>query len=222
MRKYYFLIILVTLFACQKDELETNPLDEDEVENIPIDNNFIDLHDTIISLQWAPNGIVDYNLDIDKDSINDINLTVYSYYSSFAGSNKYIKATPLNGFELAFKNYKTTAWRWNPVSDTLFIFDNVKVPIVYHLGDTLSTDDMYSQESQMISYSEWPTGPSIGYYSGFSYGIKESDYFYIGLYKLYNMKSRFAWLKVKTVYNDIIINSCNYIDEEMFVIKKNI
>lgn len=212
MRKYYFLTIMVTFFACQKDDLDTNPLD----------NNFIDLHDTIISLQWAPNGIVDYNLDMDKDSINDIKLTVYSYYSSFAGSNKYLKVTPLNGFELAFNNYKTTAWRWNPVSDTLFIFDNVMVPKVFHIGDTLFIDDKYSQNSQMISYSEWPTGPSIGYYSGLSYGIEDDDYYYLGFYKLYNTKSRLAWLKVKTVYNVIILNSCNYIDEEMFVIKEKI
>lgn len=210
MNKYYFLIILVTLFACQKDVIETNPADE----------NFTDLLDTLIFVQWA-NGGVDFNLD--KDSINDINLTVYSYYSKYVGNNDYLKVTPLNGFKIAFKNYKTTAWRWNPnMSDTLFIIDTIMIPKVFHVGDTIYMDDMYSEHSQMISYSELPSAFGEKYYSGLRYGIKESDYFYLGFDKLYNTKSRLAWLKVKTVYNGIILNSCSYIDEEMFVIKEKI
>jgi hypothetical protein len=212
MRKYYFLIILTALFSCQKDELEIKP----------VDNNIIDLHDTIISLNWSY-GSTNFNLDIDKDSVNDIIMTVYSYYSSFAGAENYIKVTPSNGFEIAFTNITATTWSWNPtMSDKLFSTDTITVPKTFHIGDTINVKDMYSEGSQMINYSYFPTGPGVEYYSGLRYGIQEDNYFYLGFCKIGNGVSRLAWLKIKYSSGWIILNSCNYYDGEKFTIKEKI
>lgn len=213
MKKYYFLIILSALLSCQKDELEVKQ----------VDNNFIDLHDTIISLNWSY-GSIDFNLDIDNDNVNDIILTVYSHYSSFAGAENYIKVTPSNGFKIAFTNITATTWSWNPtMSDTLFITDTITVPKTFHVGDTLNVIDMYSEGSQMINYSSYPTGPSFGYFSGLGYSIQEDNYFYLGFYKIENGVSRLAWLKIKYSFSSwIILNSSNYYDGEKFAIKEKI
>ena len=211
MKKYYFLIILLALFSCQKDELEVRQ----------IEDNLIDLHDTIISLN-SSYGSIDFNLDIDKDSANDIIMTIYRYYSSFAGSEHYIKITPSNGFKIAFTNITVTTWSWNPTtSDTLFITDTITVPKTFHVGDTLNVIDKYSEGSQMIDYSSYPTGPSVEYFSGLGYGIQEDNYFYLGFCKIENGISRLAWLKIKYSFSSwIIINSSNYYDGEKFAIKE--
>ena len=209
MGKYYFLIILTALFSCQKEEIEI----------IQVDNNLIDLHDTIISLNWTY-GSVDYNLDIDNDSVNDIIITVFSHYSSFAGAENYIKVTPSNGFEIAFINKTTETWRWNhTMTDTLFITETVTVPKTFHSGDTITVKDMYSDNPQMIRYSYFPTGPGVGYYSGLQYGIKEDNYFCLGFCNIENAVSRLAWLKIKFFSSNIILNSGNYRDNEIFVVE---
>jgi len=192
-------------------------------KNIQItDKYFTDLNDTLISVQWANWG-KDFNLDLDKDSIDDIKFTVYSYYSKLVGSEDYLQITPLNGFKLAFTNHQTTTWTWNPnMIDKLFKIDTVMVPKVFNLGDTISMDDMYSVKSQMIYYDKTPSIEGSRYSSGLSYGIKKGEYFYLGLYKSHNKKSRLAWLKVRPILYGVVLNSSCYIDEEKVIIKKKL
>lgn len=218
MAKYIYLFILIVFLSCQKDEIVTQS----------VDDNYTDMHDTIISVQWA-NGGRDFNLDIDNDSIDDVKFTVYSYYSKYVGSKDYLQVTPLNGFELAFTKHQTTTWRLNAhwvdtllVTDTVFVIDTVLVPKVFNLGDTIFWNDKYSAESQMINYSDTPSSAGAKYYSGLRYGIKKGGYFYLGFHKLYNEKSRLAWLKVNPILYGIIFNSSCYIDNEKLVIIEKI
>lgn len=228
MRKYYILIVTIAFFACQKDDIEPSTIDNLEdtlvyVETNTIDKYITDLKDTLIYAQWA-NGEANFYFDIDKDSVFDINFTGYSFYSNAGGGNyseSYLKVTPLNGYKIASTDYITTTWSWNPsMSDTIFDTQTVMMPKVFHIGDTLSMNDKYSENSQMINYNE-SHNSFYGFvsYSGLAYGIQEDEY-YLGFSKLVNMKTRQAWLKVRKGISAINLNSCCFIDKDVFVIKE--
>ncbi len=202
---YFYLMILLAIWGCKKDRSEIKP----------IDNYFTDLHDTLIDAQWA-SGENNFMLDLDKDNINDIIITNYSHYSSFAGSESYIKITPVNGYEIVFLDYIAKTWELtSTLNDTLFHNDTLMIPKVLNFGGTIILDDNYTQNPLMITYNFFPTGPGIGFSSGLNYGITGyNDYYYMAFRKVNGNIHKLAWLKAKFNGNNngIILNSCKYAD----------
>lgn len=207
------------LQSCQKDELET----------YPTDLYFTDLYDTIISVEWA-GGDLEYSLDLDKDMIHDVKLSLSNRYTNIAGANLsdcYIKIIPINGNQIATMDSILTSWRWNPgMSDTSFYSYIVSMPKVFYAGDTIHINDNYSENSQTIYiYGSPPNNNAGTETSGVSFRMPvQDDYCYFGFYKLFNMKTRLAWLKVKIPNNfstRITLNSCLFTDEEMLVIAED-
>lgn len=209
----FVLMMLVLLILSCRKEKDENP--------VFVDPNFTDFHDTVFTVQWANFGL-DYNLDIDKDSVTDAIITAYSYYSSIAGHESYLRVAPQNGYNLAYSEITTTRWHWDPsLVDTIFYIDTVMVPRVYHNSDTIRISDMHNDASMMVYYSSGPTGPFSEYNSGLSYRISETDYYYIAFIKSDGISRKIAWLKVKSLSTSgIYINSSNFVvDKDLMKIE---
>ncbi|MBK7215025.1 MAG: hypothetical protein IPH88_17385 [Bacteroidales bacterium] len=209
---FILMMLAILIFSCRKEKDENS---------IIVDPNFTDFHDTMFTVQWANFGL-DYNLDIDKDSVTDVIITAYSYYSSTAGHESYLRVAPKNGYSLAFSEIITTRWHWNPsLVDTIFYVDTVMIPRVYHLNDTIRISDLSNDASMMVYYSSGPSGPFSEYNSGLSYRISETDYYYIALIKSDGISRKIAWLKVKSLSTSgIFINSSNFVvDKDLLKIE---
>ena len=204
------LFAFLLLTVCEKThETSTDPF-------------FTDLHDTLLYAEWA-NGADTFYFDVDKDSTRDIMIHVSSYYSSFAGSESYIRIMPLHDFEIAFSKIATTSWYWNPdLPDTVFTTDTVMIPEVFYPGDTIRMDDHFTSAPLVIGYFRSPGFPGEAYNSEVQYGIHvpEETFFYFGLRNIRDPLSRLAWVREKDPANQsgIILNSCRYLDTNYLMV----
>jgi hypothetical protein len=219
-KQIFFLIsISIVLVSCGKKEVDLIDIPND---TIPSNQNFTDLHDTLVYVDWA-NGYNYFNLDIDNDSTVDFILTAFSHYSSSSGSESYYQITPLNEYEIVYSDYVTTIWEWHPdLPDTIFIKDTVMIPKVFAIGDTIFSEGVYTNNPLMIEYSMNPGPLSSPYHSGLNYGIGDIDsYFYCAFRNQNAMNPKLAWLRLKFQYSvqpGIILNSCCYNDIEFYFI----
>jgi hypothetical protein len=200
------IICTISLIACKKHD------------DINIDNNFQDLHDTLI--QASPYLVnfseTFYDLDVDRDSVVDLTIKTHTNYSSFAIRENYIQILLKNGYEINYSKYIETTWNWNPtLPDTIFHKDTIMIPEIHHINDTIKIDSDFSNSSMMLTYSFDPGVMGRGYNSYISRNIWiADDYNYIVLRKIGVNEKRLAWLKVKvTGYQSIILNSSNYFKE---------
>lgn len=187
-------------------------------KNIQItDKYFTNLNDTSLQAnRWGfDNNKIDYMIDIDKDTVDDLLITVFTYYSSSYGSENYVEITPLNGYQIAFTDTFYTTWHWNPdITDTIFTDHPVAIPRVYNFEDYVSGNDSYTINRLKMSYSQTNSFIFSPYNSNVYYGIRsEDDYSYIGFRQMDNNKIKVGWLKFKLLTSSqIILNSCRYVE----------
>jgi len=195
------------MFKCEKNNEDMIP-----------DKYFMDLHDTLIKAGDFPfaNEESIYNIDIVRDTVIDISIIDFEYYSSAWGSVSYTKITPKNGFEIAFSNCIYTSWEWHPdLTDTIFKIDTVNIPKVFVNRDSISINDDFTNNSLMISYGESPGGATRAYHSGIYYWIGTHEYIYFAFRKRLDLGSKLGWLKVKIPDSfGIVLNSCRYVENE--------
>jgi hypothetical protein len=159
-----------------------------------------------------------YNLDIDKDSINDLSIMVHSSFHTLVGYEYFIQMTPKNGYEILFSNTIDTTWYWNPsLPDSIYSYDTVMIPRVNDYNDMVYLNDNYTTDSIMITYY---FAPSIKFTQARSSGLyrdqwQNTGYKYVAFRKVINNGNKLAWLKINVLSaNSIKLNSCKYFENE--------
>lgn len=179
-----------------------------------IDKNFNNLKDTLIKVpDGEMNGSITFDLDIDKNSIIDLSIVAVKSYSSMYVWEQYIQLTPKNDFQLSYIDYADTLWRWNPtLPDKIYEYEEVIIPKMFDLGDTIKFENKYTPSSMMITYYQNPGGANQLYRGEISRRAwLNAGYKYIALRQIKGDNVKLAWIKLNVISNSsLILNSCNF------------
>jgi hypothetical protein len=95
------LLIIISLMGCKKESSKT-------VKDPPV----VTLMDTLGNDPFIPgdNYPTSYSLDVDKDSIADLQFNLSSIYSGHTGYSAGINVTSVNGSVIAYKTMYDTTW----------------------------------------------------------------------------------------------------------------
>lgn len=215
----------ITLVAQNKPLTDTNKDSRLTINDIDISSDTIsktitinDKYLTEFNLQLnakdydGVNGERSYQLDLDKDSINDILIHLFTHYSSYTASGSFINIIAQNGFEMSYTDYDFISWAWNPVTDTVYTQNSVLLPKVFHSGDRIKTNGDFTNKTIVIEYKDYPGGFSLGRFSYDDYGIPMYKEYYLALRKINGESKKLVWLKVKvTGSSGIYLYSCKYV-----------
>ena len=210
MKIYLAIISLLCAFLCCKCSKE---------EVILPDPYLVDLQDTLVFASPTYNSGI-FMLDLDKDSIFDVEFEYFNHESHISPIEIYHKITPLNGFEISFSKWEVNRWSWDPSQiDTTFFVDTFNIAVTYNTGDTIKSNSDWTSEPIMLYYSISPSGPSVGLWNSYQYGNLQSTYYYIAFRKYLGNSPILAWIKLKN-YEGITLNSCRYQDNADILIIK--
>lgn len=176
--KYLLFVLTMSIFSnCNKDEVSLNN------KQIPINNTF--------------------DIDVDKDSINDIEFYAY-YHTGMSHDNNELMITPLNGYEI-LKDSSKISYTGRGVGVSASIpnirnFDstlNVSIPKIYLRGDYINKTDSVINQSIFICYA-W----SANYDGHMEWKNREwikDEERYIGFRKKTENGYKIGWIKLKVL-----------------------
>lgn len=222
-----FILILCCygLFFNCKEKVSTDDNFNDLHDTLIIDKNFTDLQDTIIKI---PDGLMigstNFDLDIDKDKTIDLSILVVKGYSSMFPWSHYIQISPKNDYQLNYSNYIDTSWYWNPTLPAkVFQYWKAIIPKIFDIGEAIKLEGDFTNDSTKIAYYQNPGGAN-SMYQGDIYRRAwiNIGYKYIALRKRKENVNKLAWIKLKVNSSSVIIlNSCFYNEnKEELIIEK--
>lgn len=218
MKRLNSLIAIFVIFfgtSCTKDATDNPP-----------DVYLTSLKETEVVLNsLGSTNMVSYDLDLDKDSENDVRIEVRSQFSPAYGSSQTIQLIPQNGFEMAFDSITYYIWSYapnNPNSpDTVYGSRTKPFPLAMHSSEIISNQLNFSDQPRYFSYYQ-KSGASSGAYSGgHFYQVSASDYVYLAFRKETDNNTVWAWLKLKKAEKfGVVLNSCKYNNSsDVFIIE---
>lgn len=217
MNKTKYLILILCcygLFFNCKGKVSTDDNFNDLHDTLIINKNFTDLHDTIIKVPDGPMiGSTNFDLDIDKDNTIDLSILVVKYYSSMYPWSNYVQISSKNGYQLNYSNYVDTSWYQYPAMPTkIFEYKKVIIPKIFNTGDTIKIEGDFTNDSTKIAYIKNPGGANSQYYGGiYMKAWVNIGYKYIALRQRKENVDKVAWIKLKVNSSSVIVlNSCFY------------
>jgi hypothetical protein len=170
-------------------------------------------------------------VDVDNDSIDDIEILVHRSYSGWTGSVYFIQLTPINGCEIMYDVKIDTNWSTNiswpdTYPDTIYTYDTSKIVRINNVGDNILFNDLFTNEPIKILYFEGRNYKGSSTEFNFTHWHQWLDigYKYLVLRKNNSSIKNLAWLKVRVydkVYYGITYQSSYYFENQNQVIIEN-